>query len=88
MEIPVDVSVDFLPAVPGVGMNLWEKILTHLEAELNPQTSSTWFRPSVRRLSREIFWPCGSPNPVYQRGDEILVHLLDWDPDTVTFMDL
>ncbi len=30
----------------GAAVNLWEKILAHLEAHLSPQTFSTWFRPT------------------------------------------
>ena len=48
-------------------MNLWEKILTHLEAELNPQTFSTWFRPTRLEAVKGNLLAVRVPNAVFQR---------------------
>ncbi len=48
-------------------MNLWEKILTHLEAQLPPQTFSTWFRPTRLDAVKGNFLAVRVPNAVFQR---------------------
>jgi len=67
VEIPVDAPVEFSLPVSGAGMNLWEKILTHLEAQLSPQTFSTWFRPTRLEAVKGNLLAVRVPNAVFQR---------------------
>ena len=48
-------------------MNLWEKILAHIQARLNPQTFSTWFRPTRLEAVKGKVLAVRVPTPVFQR---------------------
>jgi chromosomal replication initiator protein len=48
-------------------MNLWEKVLAHLEADLHPQTFSTWFRPTRLEAVKGNLLAIRVPNAVFQR---------------------
>ena len=48
-------------------MNLWEKILAHLEVRLNPQTFSTWFKPTRLEAVKGEVLAVRVPNPLFQK---------------------
>jgi chromosomal replication initiator protein len=48
-------------------MNLWEKVLAHLEARLNPQTFSTWFKPTRLEGVKEKVLAVQAPNALIQK---------------------
>ena len=47
-------------------MNVWEKILAHLQARLNPQTFATWFKPTRLDAVKGEILAIRVPNPVFQ----------------------
>ena len=54
--------------MPGGGaMNQWEKVLAHLEARLNPQTFSTWFKPTRLEGVKGNILAVRAPNALIQR---------------------
>jgi len=48
-------------------MNLWEKVLAYLESRLNPQTFSTWFRPTRLEAVKGEILAIRVPNPLFQK---------------------
>ncbi|MFQ5663046.1 MAG: chromosomal replication initiator protein DnaA [Terriglobia bacterium] len=48
-------------------MNVWEKILAHIESQLNPQTFATWFKPTRLEAVKGKILAIQVPNPVFQR---------------------
>ena len=63
----MDTAVDFLRPLPGATMNSWEKVLAHLEANVHPQTFSTWFRPTRLEAVKGKILVVRVPNEVFQR---------------------
>ncbi|MFQ5778276.1 MAG: chromosomal replication initiator protein DnaA [Terriglobia bacterium] len=51
----------------GSHMNLWERILAHIQTHLNPQTFSTWFRPTRLESVKGKVLAVQVPTPVFQR---------------------
>ena len=48
-------------------MNVWEKVLAHIQAHLNPQTFATWFKPTRLEAVKGEFLAIRVPNAVFQK---------------------
>ncbi len=48
-------------------MNLWEKIVAHLQQTLNPQTFATWFKPTQLEAVKGNILAVRVPNPVFEK---------------------
>ena len=55
------------PGARGGAMNLWDRILEHIQPRVNPQTYTTWFRPTRQDSVKENLLAVRVPNLTFQK---------------------
>jgi chromosomal replication initiator protein len=48
-------------------MNLWDKVRVQIQKRINPQTYTTWFRPTRQESVKENLLTVRVPNPTFQK---------------------